>query len=229
MSIWRSIRPISRSASAYTILPSCSVAVPHVNTLKSFSICWGGVIVFVYLHFIYIVGWERCSGKTDWIHHFYTRKWTKQHKCGLIGNMFCVFIRHLLFVHQMHGSITFRNGGSISYEWLHLHYLRTSRERSRDSLQVLTSFEILCRRKEGFGTPSFLSWIHPCIVSLQMHIFQAELHWSPIVPCRENEYVRQEQIYQEIVVLLCCQSLCFSQKYLLCVVVNPFDSKWKMK
>ena len=142
--------------------------------------------------------------------------------------MYCVFIRHPLFVDRMHGSITFRNGGSISYEGPHLHYLRTSRERSRDSLQVLASFEILCRRKEGFGTPSLLPWIHPCIVSLQVqifHIFQAELHCSPIVPCRENEYVRQEQIYQENVVLLFCKSLCFSKKDLLCVVLNPFDSK----
>ena len=154
------------------------------------------------------------SRKTDWIHLFYTRKWTKQQSCGLIGNMYCVFIRHPLFVHRMHGSITFRNGGSISYEGPHLHYLRTSMGRSSDSLQVLTSFEILCRRKEGFGTPSLIPWMHPCIVSLQMHIFQAELHWSPIVPCRENEYVRQDKIYQENVVLLFCKSLCFSQKYL---------------
>ena len=123
----------------------------------------------------------------------------------------------------MPGDNSCRNRGSISYEGPHLHYLRTSRERSRDSLQVLTSFEILS--KKGGILNTFI----PCIVSLQMHIFQAELHWSPIVPCRENEYVRQEQIYQENVVLLCCKSLCFSQKYILCVVVNPFDNKWKLK
>ena len=44
------------------------------------------------------------------------------------------------FVHRMHGSITFRKGGSISYEGPHLHCLCTSKERFRESFQVLMSF-----------------------------------------------------------------------------------------
>ena len=74
------------------------------------------------------------------------------------------------------------------------------------------------------------TFTHPLDPS--MHRLTANAYissWTPpIVPCRENEYVRQEQIYQENVVLLFCKRLCFSQKYLLCVVVNPFDSNWKL-
>ena len=170
--------PLSRAAPAYTILLSCSLGLSHVNTLKSFSICRGGVILFVYLHFIYIVGGKRCSGKTDWINLFYTRKWTKQQSLGLIGDIHCVFIRHPWFVHRMHGSIVFRKGGFISFEGPHLHYLHTSRERSRDSLQVLTSFWNTMSKKGGIRN----TFTPP--LDLSIHRLTANAYissWTPLI------------------------------------------------
>ena len=95
--------------------------------------------------------------------------------------------------------------------------------------RFLASFEVIWNTMSKKGGIRKHLHSSPGSIHASMHIFQAELHWSAIVPCRENEYVRQKQIYQENVVLLFCKSLCFSQKYLLCVVVNPFDSKWKLK
>ena len=173
--------PLSRSAPAYTILLSCSLALSHVNTLKSFSICWGWVIVFVYLHLIYIVGGERCSGKIDWIIIFYTRKWTKQQSFELIGGIYCVIIRHPWFVHRMHGSITFRKGGFISYEGPHLHYLRTSRERSRDffaGFDVILKY-YMCMLKKGGIRNTFTPPLDPSIHRLAANAYISS--WTPLI------------------------------------------------
>ena len=182
--------------------------------------------MFVHLHFIYIVGRERCPGKINWISLFSIQGngLNSNHLEEYVGNIYCAFTWQP-WICTSHARIH-----NIQKRRVHFIWRTTSSLSSyfKGAIQrFISSFDLIWNimSKTGGVQTSLTPPLDPSMHRLTTTGWKkSELHWSPIVPCWENEYEQQEQIYPGNVVLLFCKSLCLSKKYLLRVHCIPI---WK--
>ena len=167
----------------------------------------GSVIVIYYIYFFYIRFCLYCRTRKmlqeDWITFL-------DKKINIITIIWItVGISIMLWFHSTSMICTshvriqiLRKGVVHSYVVAHLHYLRTSKERSRDSiLQVVMSFWKIKSQKGGVRTSLTPNpWIHQCI-----YFNWFKRRWTPLIAdcaihvekiCPENENIRQQQIYK---------------------------------